>query len=72
MRCHTKDGIHIPGCMGCAAAGHSYCTCEPLKRGDTVGLLLKRVVALEQRLDIAMNAILKLQSEWRDTGRSHQ
>ncbi len=23
----TADGIHIPGCMGCAACGHSHCTC---------------------------------------------
>jgi hypothetical protein len=62
LRCHTVNGTHIPGCMGCAAMGdHAYCTCEPIRRKDVVELLIKRVGALEQQMEIAMGAILKLQ-----------
>ncbi len=60
-RCHTKDGFHFPGCIGCGMLGHDYCTCEPLQRKDVVELLLKRVVAMEKRIDVAMDAILRLQ-----------
>jgi hypothetical protein len=48
--------------MGCAAMGHYACTCEPNRRGDVVGHLAERIVALEKQVEIAMNAILKLQS----------
>lgn len=31
-RCRTINGIHIPGCMGCAVYGHYACTCERTPR----------------------------------------
>lgn len=27
MRCRNVDGIHIPGCAGCANTDHDNCTC---------------------------------------------
>lgn len=26
-RCYVSQGIHIPGCIGCAVYGHRACTC---------------------------------------------
>lgn len=47
-RCMTVDGIHIPGCMGCAAMGHDRCTCpSPKERRKDME---SRMVALEQRM----------------------
>jgi len=42
------DGVHIPGCMGCAVYGHERCTCpSPRERKAD---LEYRIAALERRL----------------------
>jgi len=47
-RCMTVCGIHIPGCMGCAAMGHDRCTCpSPKERSKDVDA---RLSAIERRL----------------------
>ena len=50
-RCHNvRDRgvmVHIPGCMGCAAAGHENCTCTVEAKVDRLGALEARVARLE-------------------------
>lgn len=29
--CHVAEGVHIPGCYGCAVYGHRRCTCERVR-----------------------------------------
>ena len=58
-RCHTYQGVHIPGCMGCAVYGgerHSrqWCTCPAPERAtlpDPETLILKELRAIRERLD---------------------
>lgn len=62
MNCHNEQGVHIPGCMGCAASGEegcARCTCVRWPRdrygndahlADKVTALEKRVAELEQLL----------------------
>lgn len=33
-RCRTYQGVHIPGCWGCAIYDHLRCTCPPARRGE--------------------------------------
>lgn len=57
-RCHTYQGVHIPGCMGCAVHGgekHSaqWCTCPRPERAhlpDPETLILRKLDAIESRL----------------------
>jgi len=47
-RCRTTDGVHIPGCIGCAWFGHSRgCTCQP-KDDETEARLLRIERAIEK------------------------
>ena len=49
-RCHIYSGVHIPGCMGCAARGHEYCTCPtPGDERDRKDVQ-RRLEALEERV----------------------
>src|SRR5262245_45198981 len=42
----SRELIHIPGCMGCAALGHENCTCDSKKPP----LLIRRLEKLERRV----------------------
>lgn len=45
--CRTVDGVHIPGCMGCAVYGHRIgCTCTPRSVADRMTKLELRVAEL--------------------------
>ncbi len=48
--CHTYRGVHIPGCMGCAAGGHKQCTCPSPK--DRLRDLERRLAEVERRLGV--------------------
>ncbi len=51
-RCHIWQGVHIPGCLGCATYGHRYCTCDPSGRvSDDTRALKRRVAELERRIE---------------------
>ena len=48
----TRDGHHIPGCMGCAAMGsHHYCTCQPRSKPDEIQALQKKVGELTKTIE---------------------
>jgi hypothetical protein len=47
-RCRTVEGVHIPGCMGCAVHGHAGCTCP--SRKAVQARMSNRVRDLEHRL----------------------
>ena len=42
-------GIHIPGCMGCAIAGHDHCTCPSPDDRDEAGET--QMDRIERKLD---------------------
>lgn len=50
--CHNiKDGaerVHVPGCMGCAAMGHDWCTCFTPSAQDQ---RWERFARLEERVE---------------------
>lgn len=57
-RCHSYQGVHIPGCWGCAIYDHKRCVCPTLPRGrgrpfesdhDRINRLEARVAELEAR-----------------------
>ncbi len=48
-RCRTIKGVHIPGCMGCAAMGHDRCTCAG--KPTTIETLERRIDRLEGALE---------------------
>ena len=48
-RCKTVDGVHIPGCMGCAVYGHRGCTCPPYSLDDRLAKIERRLKRLESR-----------------------
>ena len=50
MRCYTmRNGIHIPGCIGCAVYDHRHCTCArtTLAEREWRGIVVKLVAALK-------------------------
>lgn len=57
-RCHTYQGVHIPGCWGCAIYGgekhdRDRCTCPRPERAhlpDPETLILAKLDAIEARL----------------------
>ena len=58
QRCHTFQGVHIPGCYGCANHGdwpHSLaCSCPPRaprERPDPETAMEKRLKRLETKMD---------------------
>ena len=53
-RCFTTRGVHIPGCMGCAAMGHERCTCA--NKPTRIETLERRI----DRLEGALETILAL------------
>jgi len=55
--CRTVDGVHIPGCMGCAVRGHSYCTCKSSRAvaDHRVAQLERRVKQLEQQISALLS-----------------
>ncbi len=67
MGCYTKDGVHIPGCIGCAVRGHrDGCTCTRKSRDEEVDALRDkvrdlsaRVALLEGKLDGTVEAAFK-------------
>ncbi len=51
MGCHTVDGVHIPGCTGCAVYGHRRgCTCTRKSRDEEVADLTDKVRELVARV----------------------
>ena len=50
MGCYTTDGVHIPGCIGCAVYGHSRCTCTRRSRDEEVADLVDKVRELAARV----------------------
>lgn len=58
MRCHSYQGVHIPGCWGCAIYDHKRCTCGPRSAGRVAEPvpLEHRIVALERKV----SALIKL------------
>ena len=50
MRCHTWQGVHIPGCMGCAVYGHKHgCTCPP--KANTLERMAAQLDELRERIE---------------------
>lgn len=72
----TKELVHIPGCMGCAAGGHDRCTCKPLSKQDAATLieeihrLRETISALNRRCQRAESAALTKVEEVRKAGPS--
>jgi len=71
-RCHNENGVHIPGCMGCAAMGHEHCTCDPAPR-IAKDDLERRLERLENILvnGIPLKDIAKMTSPTQWTGKAH-
>lgn len=61
-RCSTYQGVHIPGCIGCAWFGHGRCTCPPRYRStenaDQPGE--DRMALLEERLEKLQRLVVDL------------
>ena len=74
-RCYTSEGVHIPGCMGCAALGHAACTCSAPRdtrgksdfkrqrvRAEERKVSDQRIMQLEAdlaRLEVMMDSMLR-------------
>lgn len=61
LRCHTFQGVHIPGCWGCAIYDHKRCTCGPRLATHEPAVMHtdpmeRRIVALERKV----SALIKL------------
>lgn len=53
-RCRTVQGVHIPGCYGCAVWDHSRCHCTPTRAAaepDPDVSIKRRLARLEARMD---------------------
>ena len=53
MRCHTFQGVHIPGCYGCAVWDHSRCYCTPSRTAaepDPDAAINRRLARLESQV----------------------
>ncbi len=53
-RCHTYQGVHIPGCWGCAIHGdwphRMACTCPPKPAQEREDPLERRIARMERTL----------------------
>ena len=64
MKCKTIDGIHLPGCMGCAVYGHRLgCTCSDGKtRGEDSDASIEARLSRLERI-VADAAVLRSSHE---------
>jgi hypothetical protein len=58
-RCRTYQGVHIPGCVGCAWFGHPACTCPSRVAAvaEPADPLERRVAALERKVSALVDLL---------------
>ena len=68
MGCRTVDGVHVPGCMGCAVYGHSRCTCSP----NPPNHVIERIEKLEEQVKKLIAAARPEKSHAEPTEAQHE